>query len=115
MSSATLTSPHNTAQASRLGVPSSSYFVPACPCRTINPRLLSPARSPASTHPLLGVCAASTVTSQEGATSDDFAPLPNPVPHLRWGVGAEQGPRETMEDVIQVVPDGRCGFFFAST
>jgi hypothetical protein len=34
---------------------------------------------------------------------------------FRWGVGAEQGPRDTMEDVTQVVTDGCCGFFFAST
>lgn len=33
---------------------------------------------------------------------------------LRYGVSLEQGLRETMEDAAQVVPHGRCGFFFAS-
>ena len=33
---------------------------------------------------------------------------------LRYGISLEQGVRETMEDAAQVVPHGRCGFFFAS-
>lgn len=33
---------------------------------------------------------------------------------LRYGISLEQGARETMEDAAQVVPHGRCGFFFAS-
>jgi serine/threonine protein phosphatase PrpC len=33
---------------------------------------------------------------------------------LRHGVGAQQGPRETMEDVTQVVEAGHCGFLFAT-
>lgn len=35
-------------------------------------------------------------------------------PVLRYGMSMEQGVRETMEDAVQVVPAGRCGFFFAS-
>lgn len=35
-------------------------------------------------------------------------------PVLRYGMSLEQGVRETMEDATQVVPAGRCGFFFAS-
>ena len=35
-------------------------------------------------------------------------------PVLRHGVSLEQGLRESMEDAAQVVPHGRCGFFFAS-
>lgn len=114
MSLASLTWPRNVTQVSRLGLPPSAFFGPACPCQGFNPRLLGATRSPTSTHPLLNVCSASVVTSHEGATSDETDPFPSPVPHLRWGVGAEQGPRETMEDVVQVVPNGKCGFFFAT-
>lgn len=35
-------------------------------------------------------------------------------PVLRYGISLEQGVRETMEDAAQVVPAGRCGFFFAT-
>ncbi|KAL4422071.1 hypothetical protein ABPG77_001539 [Micractinium sp. CCAP 211/92] len=35
-------------------------------------------------------------------------------PVLRYGMSMEQGVRETMEDAVQVVPAGRCGFFFAT-
>lgn len=35
--------------------------------------------------------------------------------NFRWGTAEEQGPRESMEDAIHVVENGRCGFFFAST
>jgi hypothetical protein len=33
---------------------------------------------------------------------------------LRWGTAEQQGPRESMEDAVHVVENGRCGFFFAS-
>lgn len=32
---------------------------------------------------------------------------------LPYGVSAQQGPRETMEDFVTVVPKGRCGFLYA--
>ena len=32
---------------------------------------------------------------------------------LAYGFSAEQGPRETMEDYVTVVPKGRCGFLYA--
>ncbi|KAL4458266.1 hypothetical protein ABPG75_013131 [Micractinium tetrahymenae] len=35
-------------------------------------------------------------------------------PVLRYGTSLEQGVRETMEDAAQLVPAGRCGFFFAT-
>lgn len=34
--------------------------------------------------------------------------------NLRWGTAEQQGPRESMEDAVHVVENGRCGFFFAS-
>lgn len=33
---------------------------------------------------------------------------------LDFGVWAEQGPRESMEDCAHIVPRGRCGFLFAA-
>lgn len=32
---------------------------------------------------------------------------------LPYGARAEQGPRETMEDFVTVVPRGNCGFLYA--
>lgn len=33
---------------------------------------------------------------------------------LRFGSACSQGPRETMEDVVHIIENGPCGFFFAS-
>lgn len=115
MSLASLNFTQNLTQAPRLGLPPSAFFGPVCPCHGFHPRLLGATRTSTSSPPLLNVCSASTVASQEGATSEEAGSFPSAVPHLRWGVGAEQGPREAMEDVVQVVPNGKCGFFFAST
>lgn len=32
---------------------------------------------------------------------------------LRFGSACSQGPRETMEDVVHIIENGPCGFFFA--
>jgi hypothetical protein len=32
---------------------------------------------------------------------------------VRYGVSLQQGPRETMEDVVDVVEKAHCGYFFA--
>ncbi len=29
-------------------------------------------------------------------------------------MGTSQGPREAMEDLVEVIEDGQCGFLFAS-
>ena len=63
---------------------------------------------------LVTVCSASSVASTEGSAFGEAGLPPVPIPHLRWGASAEQGPRESMEDVTQIVPNARCGFFFAS-
>jgi hypothetical protein len=66
-----------------------------------------------TSYPSSTVCSATVVAPNEG-TSAEGSPTPYSL-QFRWGVGAEQGPRDTMEDVTQVVTDGCCGFFFAST
>lgn len=63
-------------------------------------------------------CMASTASSSSEPAAIEAAPPPGqdgsePVV-LRYGVGAEQGPRESMEDVTQVVEHGRCGFLYAT-
>lgn len=68
---------------------------------------------PGTNHPSLTVCSASVAVSNEGtAAGESGSPYSL---QFRWGVGAEQGPRDTMEDVTQVVTDGCCGFLYAST
>lgn len=70
-------------------------------------------RLPGSSHPSLTICSASIVVSDEGtAAGESGSPFAF---KFRWGVGAEQGPRDSMEDVTHVVADGCCGFLFAST
>jgi hypothetical protein len=69
-------------------------------------------RFPGSSYPSLTICSGSIVAQSEGTAAGESG---SPFSHnFRWGVGAEQGPRETMEDVTHVVTDGCCGFFFAS-
>lgn len=68
---------------------------------------------PGSSYASLTICSASTVVPNEGtAAGESGSPCSL---KFRFGVGTEQGPRDTMEDVTQVVTDGCCGFFFAST
>lgn len=55
---------------------------------------------------------ASVTASPNDATSSSDAAVE--IRELRYGVAAEQGPREDMEDIIQVIPDAHCGFLFAS-
>ncbi|KAL4541917.1 hypothetical protein Ndes2526B_g06412 [Nannochloris sp. 'desiccata'] len=67
---------------------------------------------PGSSYASLTICSASTVVPNEGtAAGESGSPCSL---KFRFGVGTEQGPRDTMEDVTQVVTDGCCGFFFAS-
>lgn len=34
---------------------------------------------------------------------------------IRYGSAMAQGPRDTMEDIVSIVPNGHCGFLYAST
>jgi len=52
------------------------------------------------------------------ATSEDRVDVAAPQTgesRVRYGSACSQGPRETMEDVVHIIENGPCGFFFAST
>jgi len=63
----------------------------------------------AALHKAFAVTVDSSETDPGSKNLVDSAPQP-----LRFGIGAVQGPRETMEDVVQVIERGRCNFLFAS-
>lgn len=72
--------------------------------------------SPPRTAPPGIVCHSASITQEDGSSIEgESARLP-PIKRLplRWGIATEQGPREAMEDAVQLVEDGLCGFLFAS-
>ena len=61
-----------------------------------------------------GATFAASSTSPAGTLEGEAWEAAHDQPTLRYGLSLEQGLRETMEDAAQVVPNGPCGFFFAS-
>lgn len=57
---------------------------------------------------------ASSITESQSSNTPTNEVSESPPNIIRYGIAAEQGPRDTMEDVTEVIEKGKCGFLFAS-
>lgn len=99
----------------RCALPYSACSVPGRlpPCATQSLPVHIVGRRPSTDRPQVKVQASSveSVLASEKGSGPGVVGGTQP---LRYGVATEQGPRDAMEDVTQVVEKGRCDFLFAS-